>query len=61
MKNEKYNLVKLLHRRMKDIWLSDKHFSKDTKCSRCKKMFAEMKKDHKKHADMLEQELKNHM
>ena len=61
MKNETYNLIKSLHRRLKDVWLIDKHFAKDTKCVKCKKLYTEMKKDFKGHMDKLEAELKNHL
>lgn len=62
MKNVNYNIIKLLHNQLDDLWRIEKHYAKDakgTKCS-CGKLLKEMQTQMKKNIDDLKAELAEH-
>ena len=62
MKNTNYNVLKLLHETLDNLWRIEKHYLNDAKsCScECGKLMKTMQKDLAKHADMLKKELASH-
>lgn len=64
MKNANYNLVKLLHLKMDDVWRLEKFYLEDAEklgCDKCKELLEEIKKDCDKHVEMLKNELSRHV
>lgn len=64
MKNINYNLVKMLHSKLDDLWRIEKFYLRDAKKSKskgCVKLFAEMKKDLQKEIKLLQQEIARHL
>jgi protein-arginine kinase activator protein McsA len=64
MKNTNYNLVKLLLRKLDDIWRMEKFYVKDSKAHSCKDCHAILKKVialDKQGAEMLREELARHI
>ncbi|OGY42359.1 MAG: hypothetical protein A2Y82_04305 [Candidatus Buchananbacteria bacterium RBG_13_36_9] len=64
MKNINYNLVKMLHSKLDDLWRIEKFYLRDakkTKSKNCEKLFAEMQKDLKKEIKLLQQEIARHL
>lgn len=62
MKNVNYNVIKLLHNQLDDLWRIEKHYQKDakkTKCG-CAKLLATMRNDLKKNVVLLKEELGSH-
>jgi len=62
MKNHNYNLVKLLHSALDNIWRIEKHYADDVEGQSCKcsGILDQIKKDSKRHADMLLAEISGH-
>lgn len=64
MKNFNYNLVKMLHSKLDDLWRIEKFYLRDAKKSKsksCEKLFKEMQKDLKKEVKLLQQEISRHV
>ena len=64
MKNINYNLVKMLHTKLDDLWRIENYYLRDAqkvKSTNCVKMFKVMQKDLKKHIEMLTVEIARHM
>lgn len=64
MKNENYNLIKMLHNSLDDLWRVEKFYhrdSKKSKCTSCAGIYEMMKKDIKKHIDLLQKEIASHI
>ena len=64
MKNFNYNLVKMLHAKLDDLWRIEKFYLKDamkSKSKSCEKLFKEMQKDLKKEVKLLQQEIARHV
>ncbi|MBU1032479.1 MAG: hypothetical protein ABII13_00690 [Patescibacteria group bacterium] len=62
MKNVNYNLLKLLHNQLDDLWRIEKHYAKDakrTKCN-CLKLLQKMRKEMQANIDALKKELIAH-
>ena len=63
MKNENYNLLKMLHNTLDDLWRIEKYYSKDaqkSKCKNCQALYRTMQKDIQKHVAELTRELGSH-
>ena len=63
MKNANYNVLKLLHNQLDDLWRIEKHYLKDAEnldCG-CPKILEEMRSDMKKNIDKLKAELDKHL
>lgn len=62
MKNVNYNVLKVLHTELDNLWRIEKHYLKDAKKCRCgcSKLLKEIQKDAKRHIDMLRKELGAH-
>ncbi|MBU0540635.1 hypothetical protein KKF59_01375 [Patescibacteria group bacterium] len=62
MKNVNYNVIKLLHNQLDDLWRIEKHYQKDAKKSKCgcTKLLAAMRADMKKNITLLKAELAAH-
>ncbi|MCX6745743.1 MAG: hypothetical protein NTX00_01865 [Candidatus Parcubacteria bacterium] len=64
MKNFNYNLIKMLHTKLDDLWRIEKFYLRDAKKSKsksCEKLFKEMQKDLKKEIGLLKQEIARHL
>ena len=64
MKNFNYNLVKMLHAKLDDLWRIEKFYLRDAKKSKsksCEKLFKEMQKDLKKEVSLLKAEIARHV
>jgi hypothetical protein len=63
MKNTNYNLLKLLHLALDNVWRIEKHYLKDAKgkCSRCLDLLEKIKTDTQKHIELLKEELSKHL
>ncbi|MBN1325409.1 hypothetical protein JW977_00295 [Candidatus Falkowbacteria bacterium] len=64
MKNINYNLIKMLHTKLDDLWRIEKYYLRDAqkaKSKSCVKMFKVMQGDLKKHIEMLTKELERHI
>ncbi|HDQ22604.1 MAG TPA: hypothetical protein ENN28_01370 [Candidatus Uhrbacteria bacterium] len=64
MKNENYNLIKMLHNTLDDLWRLEKYYIRDAKkakCKSCQKILENMRKDIKKHVNSLTAELGSHI
>ncbi len=64
MKNYNYNLVKMLHMKLDDLWRIEKFYLRDAKKSKsksCEKLFKEMQKDLKKEIKLLQAEISRHI
>ncbi len=62
MKNYNYNLVKLLHNALDNVWRIEKHYRKDANdldCQ-CKEILEKIREDNQKHAEMLIAEMEAH-
>ena len=60
MKNENYNLVKLLLGQLDDAWRIEKHYMDDTNCPICSALLKKMLEDGKKHVEALREEVARH-
>ncbi|MBI4138806.1 hypothetical protein HY479_01510 [Candidatus Uhrbacteria bacterium] len=62
MKNTNYNVLKLLHNQLDDLWRIEKHYLKDAKKSKCgcPGILKTMRADLKKNVEMLKKELGTH-
>lgn len=62
MKNYNYNLVKLLHICLDNVWRIEKHYAGDAKSRKCQcsKILAQIKKDSGNHIKMLLSEINKH-
>lgn len=63
MKNQNYNLIKLLHNKLDNHWRITKYYladAEDLDC-RCKEILEEIKKDDERHIELLRDEIKNHV
>jgi len=61
MKNLHYDLVKLLHSKLDNVWRLEKHYLKDAKeCVRCRALFGKLLKAEKDGLEMLKKELTEH-
>lgn len=64
MKNENYNLIKMLHNSLDDLWRVEKFYQRDSKkskCKSCQSIYGLMRKDIKKHIDLLQKEIASHI
>jgi len=63
MKNINYDLLKLLHSTLDNIWRLENYYVNDSKEAKCHSVTALEKilEDERKHAEMLQQELKMRM
>jgi len=64
MKNFNYNLIKMLHSKLDDLWRIEKFYLRDAKKSgskSCEKLFKELQKDLKKEIGLLRQEIARHL
>jgi len=59
MQNVNYNLLKMLHNTLDDIWRLEKYYVRDAKKAKCHSQAAlkEMLKNEKKHAEALKKEI----
>lgn len=59
MKNINYDLVKLLHTTLDQVWRLEHHYCEDSKAAKChsEPALAQMLEDEKKHAEMLIEEI----
>jgi len=63
MKNINYNLIKLLHGKLDDLWRIEKFYLKDAqkaKCGNCQKILKEIQKGTKRHLEILVKEIGSH-
>jgi len=62
MKNVNYNVLKLLHNQLDDLWRIERHYLKDAKGARCNcpKLLKTMQKEMKRNIEMLKKELVAH-
>lgn len=62
MKNTNYNVLKLLHNQLDDLWRIERHYIKDAKGSRCNcpKILAHMQKQLKGNIELLKKEMIAH-
>lgn len=62
MKNTNYNVLKLLHIELDNLWRIERYYLKDSKLAKCKcpKLLAMMRRDYKKHIQALKKELGLH-
>lgn len=62
MKNVNYNVLKLLHNQLDDLWRIEKHYLKDAQGSRCQcaKLLKSMQAGLKKNIAALRKELGAH-
>ncbi len=64
MTNANYNLLKLLHNTLDDLWRLEKFYIKDAEeegCSKCKEILESIKSDISKHVALLQEELSAHV
>lgn len=64
MTNANYNLLKLMHNTLDDLWRLEKYYIKDAEeegCDKCKEMLESIRADIAKHVGMLKEELANHV
>ncbi len=63
MKNINYDLLKLFHSELDNIWRLEKHYVNDSKEAKCHSVDALEKilEDEKRHAEMLKDEIKMRM
>ncbi len=64
MRNENYNLVKLLHNALDDEWRLRKHYLKDAKkcrCKICQALLAKIQKQMTTNIAALQKEVHRHM
>lgn len=64
MKNVNYNLIKMLHNTLDDLWRIQKYYARDAKklrCPGCIALYKNMEKDIKNHLGLLQTEVKNHI
>ena len=64
MRNFNYNLIKMLHGKLDDLWRIEKFYLRDAKASKsksCEKMLEVMHQDIKKHIAMLQKEIGRHV
>jgi hypothetical protein len=62
MKNYNYNLLKLLHSYLDNVWRIEKHYlhdAQDLPCD-CKKILEEIKADGEKNISILRKEIEKH-
>jgi hypothetical protein len=63
MKNYNYNLIKMLHCKLDDLWRIEKHYLGDAEgldCD-CAKVLEEIRSDSERHIKMLKEEIKKHL
>jgi hypothetical protein len=62
MKNANYNVLKLLHLTLDNLWRIEKHYLKDARGAKCDcgRMLKTMHGDLKRHAEALKKELARH-
>lgn len=62
MKNINYNVLKLLHNQLDDLWRIEKHYLKDAKGAKCGclKILSSLRSDFKKNIEALKKELAKH-
>lgn len=62
MKNVNYNVLKVLHSELDNLWRIEKHYLKDAKKAKCGcvKLLKEIRKDAKRHVDVLRKEVAAH-
>ncbi|MBD3359945.1 MAG: hypothetical protein GF365_04540 [Candidatus Buchananbacteria bacterium] len=64
MKNANYNLIKMLHNSLDDLWRLENFYIKDAKkikCKGCQGVYEQMRVDLKKHINLLQDELAEHI
>lgn len=63
MKNINYDLLKLLHSKLDNVWRLENYYVRDAKKAKCHSVSAleRILKDEKKHADMLREEINMRM
>lgn len=63
MKNQDYNVLKLLHETLDNVWRIEKHYLADAQGSGCDcpKLLRQMQAELQKHADALKAELARHL
>lgn len=60
MKNINYDLLKMLHSKLDNVWRIEKHYLKDaeeTKCQHCIETWKKILEDEKKHVEMLKNKI----
>jgi len=63
MKNENYNLIKMLHTKLDDMWRLENYYLRDAqkaKCAGCQELYQTMIRDIKKHLELLTREVEAH-
>lgn len=62
MKNVNYNVLKLLHNQLDDLWRIERHYQKDAKGCRCgcAQLLKSMRSQLKKNVESLKKELAAH-
>lgn len=62
MKNTNYNVLKLLHSELDNLWRIEKHYAADAKNApcKCKDVLKILQTDMKKHIEALKKELEQH-
>ncbi|MEX1064274.1 MAG: hypothetical protein WD898_01675 [Candidatus Paceibacterota bacterium] len=63
MKNINYDLLKLLHSKLDNVWRLEKHYVDDAKEAKCHSVPAleQILEDEKRHVEMLREEIKMRM
>lgn len=63
MQNINYDLIKLLHAKLDNVWRLEKHYLTDAKEANChsKTVLEQILEDEKKHIKMLQDEIKMRM
>lgn len=63
MKNINYDLLKLLHSKLDNVWRLENYYVRDAKKAKCHSVstLERILKDEKKHADMLREEINMRM
>jgi hypothetical protein len=61
MENLHYDLLKLLHSKLDNVWRLEKHYSGDAvDCADCAALFNKLLEDERNHAEELKAELLKH-
>jgi hypothetical protein len=61
MKNQNYNLVKLLLSKLDTVWRIEKHYLNDVEDDSCKEVLNKILEDDKRHIELLKAEISSHI
>jgi hypothetical protein len=60
VKNENYNLIKLLHNKLDDVWRIEKHYRDDAVCEGCRELLDKILEADRQNVELLVAELRKH-